>query len=382
MKNQIGYTIFFFSVVVAWWALRMEVEQKTFAFMDEHLVTSVADLAEPMVESGEVAGLSIGIVSLDPSGKLQTETLHFGNATGKVRPTDDTLYEIGGMTNVFTGILLANAVTRGEVTLETPAEKLMQSGVTMPSIGNRKVTLIDMVTHRSGLPRIADNMPMTNFNDPYHDYTSQLANQFLNEYELTYPPGTHHEYSNFAMAYLGHLLARTPGAENYESYDAMLLERIAGPLGMKSTKVQLNDKTDQLAIGHTKRGKVAEPWTWADMPGAGGICSTIADMNRFMAAQLQAPGSEAGKAIDLAFKKQAEPLGRGPAMGLGWHIHQDGSTRWHNGKTGGFAAAMFVNRKLNLGICVLSNTASDNVTSLAAKLIRFKAGISSRDGAG
>jgi len=382
MKNQIGYMIFFFSAVVACWALRMEVEQKAFAFADERLVTSPADLAEPMVDSGEVAGLSIGIVSLDPSGKLQAETLHFGKATKNDLPTDETLYEIGGITNVFTGILLASAMTKGEVTLDTPARELMPADVTMPGLGGQEITLLDLATHRSGLPRLADNMPMTNIDDPYNDYTSELANQFLNKHELKQTPGTHHEYSNFAMAYLGLLLARTPGAESYPDYDAMLQERITGPLGMNATRVHVNRQAAPIAVGHTKRGKAAQPWTWADMPGAGGIHSTIADMNRFMATHLQSTGDETGQAIDLAFKKQVDPIGADFARGLGWSLAHDRSTRWHNGKTGGFSSAMFVNRTLNIGVCVLSNTASDNVTELASRLFRFQAETSSRDGAG
>ncbi len=382
MKNQFGYTIFFFSAAIACWALRMEVEQKAFAFTDERLVTSPADLVEPMVDSGEVAGLSVGIVSLYPSGKLKTETFHFGKATRNGLPTDETLYEIGGITNVFTGILLASAVTKGEVTLDTSAKELMPTDVKMPNLDGQEVTLLDLVTHRSGLPRIADNMPMSSINDPYSDYTSQLANQFLNGHKLTHVPDTHHEYSNFAMAYLGHLLARTPGAESYPDYDAMLKERLTGPLGMNATKVQLDDSKALIATGHTQRGKVAQPWTNADMPGAGGIHSSIADMNRFMAAQLKSPNDETGDAIDLAFAKQVDSIAGDFAMGLGWFLARDGATRWHNGRTGGFSSAMFVSRKLNLGICVLSNTASDKVTELVSRLFRFQAETSSRDGAG
>lgn len=387
MKNQIGYLVFFTSVVVACWAMRNHLEEEAFAFPAESAVTSVDDLAEPLVKSGNAIGLSIGIVSIDGAGRVQTETRHYGKAAdndlpeGVGLPTDDTIYEIGGLANVFTGTLLASAVTRGEVTLKTPAQDLMPADVKMPSLGGRSITLFDLVTHRSGLPRLADNMPKSNRADPYQDYTSDLANEFLSSHKLSSEPGSRQEYSNFAVSYLGHLLTRTSRAE-VESYDSVLLERIAGPLGMDSTKVHVHSEHPNIAVGHTSRGRVAAPWHTADMPGAGGIHSTIADMNRFMAAQLRPPENEIGKAIDLAFEQHLDLVAGGYAMGLGWLVHGDGMTRWHNGKTGGFASAMFVNRKSNMGVCVLCNSASDNITDLTTRVLQFELGIGQRDGAG
>lgn len=376
MKNQIGYTIFFVSVMVSCWAIRTSLDGDVVA--EERVATSVADLAMPLIQSEEAAGLSIGIVSLDAAGKWVTETQHFGNSgssntsSNASLPTDETLYEIGGLANVLTGTLLAIAVERGEVSLDTPAADLMPENVTMPELGDRKITLADMVTHRSGLPRLADNMPMSNPNDPYHDYTSKLAGEFLNRYKLTRTPGSRYEYSNVGMAYLGHLLTLKAGAA---TYDTMLSERLVGPLGMTATAAQLAETNSKIAVGHTAAGTEAIPWNNADMPGAGGIRSTIADLNRLMLANLKSPDDTTGKAIDLAFRKHVDPTSGEFAMGLGWLIARDGSTRFHNGRTGGFSAAMFVNRELNLGICVLSNTASQEITDLAGKLIRMKAGI-------
>jgi serine-type D-Ala-D-Ala carboxypeptidase/endopeptidase len=395
MKYQIGYILLFASVVTACWEVRNNFDREAIA--EERVATSVADLAVPMIESGDVAGLSIGIVSLDESGMPKSETFHFGNANrtdstddsggDSGLPTNATLYEIGGITNVFTGILLADAVKSDTVALETPAAELMPAGVTMPGSGDRQITLLDLVTHRSGLPRLAGNMPLATPGDPYGDYTSQLAGQFLNQYEPAHVPGTHFEYSNFAMSYLGHLLTLNSGAKNYES---LLSDRLTRPLGMTSTTVQFDRNNPNLAVGHTASGREATPWTNADMPGAGGVRSTIVDMNLFMFAHLNVPDGAVGKSIDLAFEKHVDPGTRGQAMGLGWMISSDGMTRWHNGQTGGFHAAVFINRVLKLGVCVLSNTANRGVTGLAQRVVQFQSGVtvtvplsrSRRDGVG
>lgn len=375
MKTQIGYTIFFVLIVVANWAIRTHPASDAIA--QTRVSTSVTDLAQPMIESKAVAGLSIGIVTLDPEGNLVSETQHFGYATSlksaeAQSPTDRTLYEVGGLSNVFTGILLASAVERGEVTLKTDAADLMPPGVTMPSHGDQKITLLELVTHRSGLPRLATNMPFSKPNDPYCDYTSELAGEFLNQRKLLRAPGTQYEYSNFGMSYLGFLLTRQSGAE---SYDVMLQDRLTGPLGMSSTKVGIDDSSSNLAVGHTEQGLEAVPWHCADMPGAGGIRSNIVDMNRFMMATLKPTDDLAGKSIDLAFQKHVNPLGREFAMGLGWSIARDGQTRFRNGQTGGYSAAIFINRQLNLGVCVLANSACNDITALAEQLVQMKAGM-------
>lgn len=378
MKNQIGYTIFFVLIVVACWAMRTNLDRDAIA--QTRVATSVAHLAQPMIESKEVKGISIGIITLDPSGNLVSETQHFGHATGSSSaeaqsPNDETRYEIGGISKAFTGILLASAVQHREVRLKTPAAELMPPGVTMPNYRDQKISLLQLATHRSGLPRLADNMPFSQPTDPYIDYPSVLAAEFLNKHKLQRAPGTHYEYSNFGMSYLGYLLTQKSGAK---SYNALLQDRLTGPLKMSSTNVGIANKDSNLAIGHTSKGVEANPWHWADMPGAGGICANIADMNRFMIANLKPADDQVGHSIELAFQKHADPIGHEFAMGLGWSIARDGQTRFRNGQTGGYSAAIFINRDLNLGVCVLANSACSSITGLAEQLIQMKAGMTVR----
>ena len=70
----------------------------------------VTKLAQPYVDSKTVDALSIGVIKGD-----QTATVHLGKLNeGGGPPNDDTLYEIGSVSKVFTGILLADAVSKGE----------------------------------------------------------------------------------------------------------------------------------------------------------------------------------------------------------------------------------------------------------------------------
>ena len=210
---------------------------------------------------------------------------------------------------------------------------------------------------------------MTN---PYRDYDSKKAAAFLNQYELPRQPGKSQEYSNFGVSVLGYLVAAKAG----KSYEQLLRERIAVPLQMTDCTVSLSsDQTKRLATPHDKFGSAASTWTFADLPGAGGVHATMRDMMRFAKAQLNPPSGPLGEAIELAWKQHSAADASGSAMGLGWMIAGDGQTRWHNGQTGGSHSAIFINRELKCAVVVLCNTAVANeVDQLAMQLVMKAAG--------
>ena len=214
---------------------------------------------------------------------------------------------------------------------------------------------------------------MTN---PYRDYDSQKAAAFLNQYKLPRRPGDSQEYSNLGASVLGYLVAQKAG----KSYQQLLQERIAKPLRMTDCTVDLSeDQRKRLATPHDQFGSATPPWTYSDLPGAGGIHATMRDMMRFAQAQLTPPTGKLGEAIELAWKLQRDADASGPAMGLGWMIAGDGQTRWHNGQTGGSHSAIFINRKLHCAVVVLCNTALLNeVDQLAMQLVLKAAGQESK----
>src|SRR5947208_4480262 len=66
-------------------------------------------------------------------------------AQGDVQP--DAVFEIGSLTKVFTALLLADMVERGEVALGDPVAKYLPEGVKVPQRGRRPITLEDLATH-------------------------------------------------------------------------------------------------------------------------------------------------------------------------------------------------------------------------------------------
>jgi len=209
--------------------------------------------------------------------------------------------------------------------------------------------------------------------DPYAEYDSKKAAASLNAYELPRKPGESQEYSNFAVSVLGYLVAQN--AET--TYEELLQEKIAKPLKMKDCTIELSaDQKKRFATPHEQFGSPTNPWSFADLPGAGGIRANMRDMMRFAKAHLDPPKGALGEAIELAWKQHRKADASGHAMGLGWILAHDGQTRWHNGGTGGFRSTIFINRDVKCAVVILCNTAAENqLEPLATKILMKAAGM-------
>ncbi len=113
------------------------------------------DLIQSRVEEGRGVGIVLGVMEADGSSRV----VSYGDTGVDNLSLDDrALFEIGSITKAFTGVLLADMVARSEVSLSDPVSGFLPDGVTVPRAG-REITLLDLATHHSGLPRIPGNMP-------------------------------------------------------------------------------------------------------------------------------------------------------------------------------------------------------------------------------
>ncbi len=130
----------------------------------------------------QAVGIVVGIVS--PQGR---RIVAYGSLDqGDPRPLNgDTVFEIGSTTKVFTSLVLMDMVQRGEVSLDDPASKYLPPTVHVPERGGRKITLRDLSTQTSGLPRMPGNFHPKDPGNPYADYTAVQLYEFLSGYTLT-----------------------------------------------------------------------------------------------------------------------------------------------------------------------------------------------------
>jgi serine-type D-Ala-D-Ala carboxypeptidase/endopeptidase len=310
-------------------------------------------LAERIDVEHQGVGIVVGVIDANGRRIVACGKLNQGDP----RPLNgDTIFEIGSVTKVFTSLLLEDMVERGEVALNDPVAKYLPAGVKMPERDGRQITLVDLSTHTSGLPRLPSNLHPKDPSNPYADYTVAQLYQFLSTYQLPRDPGSQFEYSNLGGGLLGHVLALRAGM----SYEALVHARITGPLGLKSTAITLTpEMKERLAVGHNAQLKPVENWDLPTLAGAGALRSDADDMLTFVGANLgyvKSPLAHAMAAM-LDVRRPTGSAGLGE-IALGWLVTKRGDAEivWHNGGTGGYRSFIGYNRKTRVGIVVLSNT--------------------------
>lgn len=309
-------------------------------------------LIRSRVEENRAVGIVLGVMEADGS----TRVVSYGDAGPNARPLGvRSVFEIGSITKVFTGILLADMVAQGEVSLSDRVSSHLPSGVAMPSRGDREITLLDLSTHHSGLPRLPTNISPADVANPYADYTVEQMYEFLSSYELPRDIGSRYEYSNFATGLLGHLLARVGGG----SYEDVVRERILEPLGMRMTGITLSESMREwMTAGHDQQGDVVPLWDLPTLAGAGALRSDMGDMLTFLAANIGPPQSQLERSMRDSHEVR-ESINGEAGIGLNWHVQMVGGERivWHNGGTGGFRTFIGFDPANGVGVVVLTNSA-------------------------
>ncbi|MGO8731300.1 MAG: serine hydrolase [Terriglobia bacterium] len=316
-----------------------------------------SEIRKILVERVDTFHQGVGIVVgvIEPQGR---RVIAYGSVNqGDARPLNgDTIFEIGSVTKVFTSLLLADMVQRGEVALADPVAKYLPADVRVPERGGRVITLVDLSTHTSGLPRLPSNLFPKDPANPYADYSAEQLYQFLSSYQLTRDIGSKFEYSNLGGGLLGHALARRAGMD----YEALVRSRIAVPLGMDSTSITLSpDEKARLAVGHNDKLAPVPNWDFQVLAGCGALRSSVNDMLTFLAANLgyeKSPLAPAMAAM-LSVRRPTGAPGLGE-IGLGWLIIKpsDNEIVWHNGGTFGYRSFIGYDAKTRAGVVVLSNT--------------------------
>jgi CubicO group peptidase (beta-lactamase class C family) len=144
---------------------------------------------------------------------------------------------------------------------------------------------------------------------------------------------------------------------------------------MKDTAITLTgEQRKRLAKPYDAELKLTKNWDLPTLAGAGGVRSTAADMLKFLEANLAEDDKPLTESMKLSHEKRPQ-MDDGQAMGLGWHIHGDGITRWHNGMTGGYASWISIVPEYDAAVVVLANTATDKVTELGGQLTQVACGI-------
>lgn len=289
---------------------------------------------------------------VDESGVTFANAGQFAAADARAI-TPDTYFEIGSLTKVFTGALLADAVQQGKLQLD--------DAVGAP-FAPSAITYRQLVTHTSGLPRMAAKPPgaprgPVDFEILQSAYASAAPAAKLSA----------SSYSNLGFAVLGHAVAHTWG----ESYADAMRRRVLLPLGLSGTKLAWTEiDPAQLAPGHNAAGRAANLDFKAEAP-AGSLMSTTRELARFVQANLGLLETPLNPVLAVT----REPLADGDQptrkIGHAWVVESRGpdTVVWHNGGTDGYRSFLVLNGAKKTGLVLLANHSARGLEALGFSVL-------------
>jgi serine-type D-Ala-D-Ala carboxypeptidase/endopeptidase len=320
----------------------------------QNFESKIDRITQDYINHRENLALTIGVVE---------QGHHYIKGFGKFSDTDDslpnahTIYEIGSVTKLFTGIVLAKLVNDGTVDLDDPIRLyLPQEVINQLNPAVQSITLRQLATHTSGLPRLPESFiaEIQDPSNPYLHYTAPEMYTDLAEITLLSEPGQKYEYSNFGMGLLGHLL----NLKTSQPYEKLVTEIICQPLGMRNTAIHLTPQQQQcLTPGHSPDGMLTSSWDFDVMAACGAFRSTSEDLLKFLQANINTANIEMA---DILGRSQEHYFDENETLsiGLAWHISTlpNGQVLYcHNGGTGGYTSFIGFDKTKQTGVAILSN---------------------------
>ena len=333
--------------------------------------SEVDRLAQPLVQSGEIYGIAVGV--LTPDG--QTRTFSYGRTGtpgGVVQPQADTIFQIGSMSKVFVAALLAVLVDEGVLHYEDTVRSILPPEVRLSEdVG--ELTVYELVTSTGGFPRepfsLSQLRDFTTFvftgRNLYAYFDKPYLYDYLRKKHLKPKEARGYYYSNIGFGLLSHMIEVKTG----RSCQELLQEKICRPLGLRDTTYVLDEGQKQrLAAGHVgvqptfmRRGHPMEPWDMGEILGPPGcLYSTVNDLLIFAQASLGMLHHPLEPL--LADTQRVRVTTPEEDVGLGWIHNYIGDTRLHvtfkQGVMAGYTGYLGMDTEAHIAVVVLYNTFS------------------------
>lgn len=296
-------------------------------------------------------------------GVLQADHATYGAAGAQAEQSEQLLFEIGSISKVFTGLLLAQAVERGELKLDATLGSLKLTKTPLPP-KVAAITLRQLVTHTSCLP----NDPNDTAADP-RDWAEMLAYyprarlwSALASQEMNHDGPCAYEYSNFGFGVLGEALA----VHYRTTWGQLVHRRITGPLGMRDTASHIGGTTGKFAAAYGDGKPAAPVREWGAFGGSGALHSNARDMMTFSRALLAGRQGPLGAAA----KRVLQPL-HGTEMAYAIEMRGSAMQRTYskNGRTKGYASFWTILPDTREALIVLASDRDADVDNLRRTIL-------------
>ncbi|MGO1395139.1 MAG: class C beta-lactamase [Halomonas sp.] len=281
------------------WALEGTDSQRIKALMD--------DTIAPLMAEHRIPGMSIAL-SID--GQQQYFNYGEANQEAGTPVTDETLFELGSISKIFTAALTGYAQSSGTLALSDPASQYLPA---LEGSAFDEITLLELGTYTAG------ELPLQ-FPGAVQSEAQML--DYYRQWQPKSPPGSHRLYSNPSIGLMGYLTAQRLG----KPFETLMEEALFAPLGLEHSYYQVPQaQQDHYAYGYSKEGKPIRVNPGMLDAQAYGLKSTAADVLTFVEANMNSAGLEESKLGALSQALAATRTGYfefgNMTQGLGWESY-------------------------------------------------------------
>jgi CubicO group peptidase (beta-lactamase class C family) len=345
------------------------------------------DLLQPLAVGAMAPGTGAGLV-IGVSQHGTRSILAYGAAK------EDSIFELGSISKTFTGLMLARMIEQGTVRLDEPVRDLLPPD-TVGKPPGAEITLLDLVTHHSGLPGMPANLNINGQPNPGADYHAGDLYAYLKRHGVAKLPDIAFSYSNLGFGLLGQALADRAGT----TYRDLLRQEITAPLGMPDTAVSLAPELEgRLIQAYDRHHQPIAAWNLDALAGAGAVRSTAGDMLTWLEANLHPEKLPADLAAAIRNSHVVRAnVAAGMRIAFAWIQDESDGAYWHNGLISGYTSyAFFRPQRDDAGIVLFNNLpeavsfsdlvgrhirqrlAGEPATSLASVTVPANSGVVSR----
>lgn len=287
--------------------------------------------------------------------------LDMGANKARSRANDATLFEIGSVSKVFVGTVVAQAIADGKLTLDDDIRKYLDGDYPHLQFEGQSIRIKHLLTHKTGIDTPFPDTREIRLNYPPEDfivrknildarYTKSDFFKELAAARVTAAPGTRFKYGALGPELCAAILEKVYG----ETYDALLQKVVLAPAGMTATRLRLTPE-QRLATGYNAKGRRMDDLS-SNLWGASKFLkSTMGDLLSFVKFEL----ASRNPAV-LESQRVIDPEG---AMAYFWETEKNAAGDWNYVKDGGSNGTSSIVKILpaqQIGIVIIVNQSDMN----------------------
>lgn len=335
---------------------------------------------QKVLEVWKTPGFAVAVV--EKNKVVYAKGFGYRDYEKKIPVTPNTLFAIGSCSKAFTSAILGQLRQEGKLSLDDSPRKYIPELRFYNDAMNASITLKDLMSHRTGLPR--------------HDFSwylfpSNSKDSLIGRVAYQQPFASVRErwyYNNFMFLAQGVVAERISG----KSWEQNVRDRIFKPLGMSRSNLSIDEltRTEDVAFGYELKNETTirkmDYYHIAGMSPAGSINSSVNEMAPWLMTWIYGGKYNGAEVLPAAYVNEAisSQMVAGAGMpdkdtpdvhlsnyGYGWFLASyKGHYRVeHGGNIDGFSANTSFFPSDSVGIVVLVNQNGSTVPGVVRNII-------------